>query len=132
MEGKDPPRNERKSLDAADYRHYMNLITPGNMILKVSEAIGESFQHWYRYIVDALPIESSRALRIKNTTALIRTLMSDLKTECRAVHELFSENLQIDYLRIAFDVYQHEVGINIAKKIPWILVEFEFPFFSLI
>ncbi|TRY76437.1 hypothetical protein TCAL_00056 [Tigriopus californicus] len=116
VEGKDPPRNERKSLDTTDYRHYMNLITPGNMILKVTEAIGESFQHWYRYIVDALPIESSRALRIKNITALVRTLVTDLKTECRAVHELFSENLQIDYLRIAFDVYQNEL-VEVAKDL---------------
>ena len=77
----------------------------------MSDAVEESFEHWYGYIVDSLPIETTRALKIKNAINLVQLLLSDLSQGCAAGQILFKSTLDIDYVKLAFMIYQKEVRI---------------------
>ena len=82
----------------------------------VEDAVAESMEHWYRYIVDTLPMDTTRALRVKNIINLVQLIISDLSQGCMVGHSLFQETLGVNYLRIAFEVYQKEVA-DVAREL---------------
>ena len=49
----------------------------------MEDAVGESFEHWYRYILDTLPTDATAKDRIKNVISLVQLLVSDLKQVSR-------------------------------------------------
>ena len=82
----------------------------------VEDGVMESLEHWYQYIFDTIPMETTRALKIKNVSNLIQLVISDLKTGCSQCQVLFQEIMDIDYLQLAFIVYQKEVSFQIQRK----------------
>ena len=49
-----------------------------------------------------MPIESNRAMRIKNLTNLANILGQDLKEGCSASHEQFLSSLNVNYKQLCF------------------------------
>jgi hypothetical protein len=49
-----------------------------------------------------MPIESNRAMRIKNLTNLASILGQDLKEGCNASHQLFLASLAVNYKQLCF------------------------------
>ena len=58
-------------------------------------------------------MDNSRAMRIKNMVRLTQHLLSDLKNGCLVGQEIFKTKLNIDYIKIAFDIYYKEVWLPI-------------------
>ena len=56
----------------------------------------------YNFILDKMPIESNRAMRIKNLTNLANILGQDLKEGCSASHEQFLSSLNVNYKQLCF------------------------------
>ena len=53
---------------------------------------------------------SNNALKIKNLTALVRLLLSDLKDGCAPSDTLFKEQLNINYIEKAYEIYEEKVN----------------------
>jgi len=77
---------------------------------QVEVAISTSLQDWYNYILDKMPIENNRLMRIKNLTNLSNILGQDLKEGSTPAHNIFQDSLGIDYKRICFDIYEAQLG----------------------
>ena len=60
VEGRDVPALKEGAYDPSDQRHLISITTPGSTKLQVEDAVVESTEHWYRYIVDTLPMDTSR------------------------------------------------------------------------
>ena len=56
---------------------------------------------------------SNNGLKIKNLTALVRLLLSDLKEGCAPSDALFRKELNINYIEKAYEIYEEKVS---AKK----------------
>ena len=61
-----------------------------------------SVQDWYNFILDKMPIESNRAMRIKNLTNLASILGQDLREGCNASHDQFQASLNVNYKQLCF------------------------------
>ena len=61
-----------------------------------------SVQDWYNFILDKMPIESNRAMRIKNLTNLASILGQDLREGCNASHDQFQSSLSVNYKQLCF------------------------------
>ena len=68
-----------------------------------------SVQDWYNFILDKMPIESNRAMRIKNLTNLASILGQDLREGCNASHEQFQSSLSVNYKQLCFRQANSEI-----------------------
>ena len=68
----------------------------------MEEAVVSSVQDWYNFILDKMPIESNRAMRVKNLTNLTNILGQDLREGCNASHEQFQASLNVNYKQLCF------------------------------
>ena len=73
-----------------------------NIKKEVEEAVVSSVQDWYNFILDKMPIESNRAMRIKNLTNLASILGQDLREGCNASHDQFQASLSVNYKQLCF------------------------------
>ena len=64
-----------------------------------------SVQDWYNFILDKMPIESNRAMRVKNLTNLTNILGQDLREGCNASHDQFQASLNVNYKQLCFRQY---------------------------
>ena len=69
-----------------------------------------SVQDWYNFILDKMPIESNRAMRIKNLTNLASILGQDLREGCNASHDQFQSSLSVNYKQLCFRQANSDVG----------------------
>ncbi len=115
MEGRDLPTTADNSLD--DERHMVEIARVGNMKLKVMDAVTESFQHWYQFMVDSIQDmdESSTEQKVKKLVHLVHLVLADLKTGCAEGQTLFKDTINVNYKQLAFAVYQKAVGSRLWK-----------------
>ena len=73
-----------------------------NIKKEVEEAVVSSVQDWYNFILDKMPIESNRAMRVKNLTNLTNILGQDLREGCNASHDQFQASLNVNYKQLCF------------------------------
>ena len=71
----------------------------------MEEAVVSSVQDWYNFILDKMPIESNRAMRVKNLTNLTNILGQDLREGCNASHDQFQASLNVNYKQLCFRQY---------------------------
>lgn len=76
---------------------------------EVEEAVVSSVQDWYNFILDKMPIESNRAMRIKNLTNLANILGQDLREGCNSSHQLFLSSLSVNYKQLCFKTYERQL-----------------------
>ena len=76
-----------------------------NIKKEVEEAVVSSVQDWYNFILDKMPIESNRAMRVKNLTNLTNILGQDLREGCNASHDQFQASLNVNYKQLCFRQY---------------------------
>ena len=86
---------------------------------QVEEGVAESILVWYHYILDKMPSSPNDSFKVKNLTQLVRLILSDLKDggPCQTLQRLFVEELNIDYCKIAFTIYDTNVSSS-SKVIP--------------
>ena len=97
-----------------------------NIKEQVEEAVVNSVEDWYNFILDKMPIESNRAMRIKNLTNLanilgtpafklfktqitIVSLGQDLREGCESSHTQFKESLNINYRQLCYKTYERQL-----------------------
>ena len=51
---------------------------------QVEDAVISSVEDWYNFILDKMPIESNRVMRVKNLTNLANILGQDLREGCES------------------------------------------------
>ena len=80
-----------------------------------------SVQDWYNFILDKMPIESNRAMRIKNLTNLASILGQDLREGCNASHDQFQASLDVNYKQLCFrqDNYEEEFLLTVLMRCPF-------------
>ena len=92
---------------------------------QVEEAVINSVEDWYNFILDKMPIESNRAMRIKNLTNLANILGKnqsslkmikqdliegqDLREGCESSHTQFKESLNINYRQLCYRTYEKQL-----------------------
>ncbi|XP_040580539.1 protein unc-13 homolog 4B [Lepeophtheirus salmonis] len=82
----------------------------GDIPQLVYVAVEESIQDWYAFIQKEMPMDNNRALKIKTLISLVHILTtSDLKESCMQLHSLFKDTLEIDYIKIAYKVYEEKI-----------------------
>ena len=52
---------------------------------------------------------TNNGLRLKNLTTLVRLLLSDLKEGCAKSDILFREELKVNYIEKAYEIYEEKV-----------------------
>ena len=109
-EGRDLPSSESGLYDISEHRHLTSITTVGNIDMQIQDAITESIERCYRYVVDNLPMDTTRALQIKNAANLVQLLTTDLNQGCEVLRGMFKDLISVDYLKLAFDVYEKEVN----------------------
>lgn len=82
---------------------------------QVEEAVVNSVEDWYNFILDKMPIESNRSMRIKNLTNLTQILCSDVVEGCTSSHKLFQDSLSINYKQLCYRTYEKQV-ISLTKN----------------
>eukprot|EP00092_Neocalanus_flemingeri_P041502 GFUD01045197.1.p1 GENE.GFUD01045197.1~~GFUD01045197.1.p1 ORF type:complete len:1194 (+),score=262.01 GFUD01045197.1:849-4430(+) len=80
-----------------------------NIKEQVEEAVVNSVEDWYNFILDKMPIESNRAMRIKNLTNLANILGQDLREGCESSHNQFKESLNVNYRQLCFRTYEKQL-----------------------
>jgi len=80
-----------------------------NIKKEVEEAVVSSVQDWYNFILDKMPIETNRAMRIKNLTNLASILGQDLREGCNASHDQFQASLDVNYKQLCFRTYERQL-----------------------
>ena len=76
---------------------------------QVEQAVVSSVEDWYNFILDKMPIENNRVMRIKNLTNLANILGQDLRDGCLSSHSKFREFLQVDYRQLCFTTYERQL-----------------------
>ena len=54
---------------------------------------------------------TNNSLKLKNLTTLVRLLLSDLKEGCAKSDILFREELKVNYIQKAYEIYEDKVWI---------------------
>jgi len=80
-----------------------------NIKEQVEEAVVNSVEDWYNFILDKMPIESNRAMRIKNLTNLANILGQDLREGCESSHNQFKESLNVNYRQLCYRTYEKQL-----------------------
>ena len=95
-----------------------------NIKKEVEEAVVSSVQDWYNFILDKMPIESNRAMRIKNLTNLASILGQDLREGCNASHDQFQASLDVNYKQLCFRQanYEEEFLVTVLMWCPLHLI----------
>ena len=52
---------------------------------------------------------TNNALKLKNLTTLVRLLLSDLKEGCAKSDILFKQELNVNYVEKAYEIYEEKV-----------------------
>ena len=76
---------------------------------QVEQAVVSSVEDWYNFILDKMPIENNRTMRIKNLTNLANILGQDLRDGCLSSHSKFSSFLHIDYRQLCYTTYERQL-----------------------
>ena len=69
-------------------------------------------QDTYRFTVDKMPPfkdTTNNALKLKNLTTLVRLLLSDLKEGCAKSDALLRQELNVNYIQKAYEIYEEKV-----------------------
>ena len=72
-------------------------------------------QDTYQFTLDKMPPlqdTTNNALKLKNLTTLVRLLLSDLKEGCTKSDALFRQELNVNYIQKAYEIYEEKVGWN--------------------
>ena len=70
-------------------------------------------QDTYQFTLDKMPPlqdTTNNALKLKNLTTLVRLLLSDLKEGCTKSDALFRQELNVNYIHKAYEIYEEKVG----------------------
>ena len=74
-----------------------------------------SLEEWYNFILDKMPLETNRLLKLKNVTEIIHYFTNDLKEPCAKFHKSFIENLGLDYSKLAYEIYERQLTLGKDK-----------------
>ena len=69
-------------------------------------------QDTYQFTLDKMPPlqdTTNNALKLKNLTTLVRLLLSDLKEGCAKSDDLFRQELNVNYIQKAYEIYEEKV-----------------------
>ena len=69
-------------------------------------------QDTYQFTLDKMPPlqdTTNNALKLKNLTTLVRLLLSDLKEGCAKSDALFRQELNVNYIQKAYEIYEEKV-----------------------
>ena len=64
-----------------------------------------------------MPLETNRLLKLKNITELVNFLTTDLKDTCAKFQKCFQEGFGLDYLRMAFEIYEKQLTLAVRDLI---------------
>ncbi len=76
---------------------------------QVEDAVISSVEDWYNFILDKMPIESNRVMRVKNLTNLANILGQDLREGCHNSHNQFAEFVDVNYRQLCFRTYERQL-----------------------
>ena len=76
---------------------------------QVEDAVISSVEDWYNFILDKMPIESNRVMRVKNLTNLANILGQDLREGCQSSHNQFAEFVNVNYRQLCFRTYERQL-----------------------
>lgn len=76
---------------------------------QVEAAVISSVEDWYNFILDKMPIESNRVMRVKNLTNLANILGQDLREGCERSHNMFKDFVSINYRQLCYRTYERQL-----------------------
>ena len=76
---------------------------------QVEAAVVSSVEDWYNFILDKMPIESNRVMRVKNLTNLANILGQDLREGCERSHSQFKEFVNVNYRQLCYRTYERQL-----------------------
>ena len=76
---------------------------------QVEQAVVSSVEDWYNFILDKMPIENNRVMRIKNLTNLANILGQDLREGCERSHSRFKEFVNVNYRQLCYRTYERQL-----------------------
>ena len=83
--------------------------------IQVQMATIASLEEWYNFWLDKMPLETNRLMKLKNITELTNCFTDDLKDICAKLRKIFTDNLGMDYSKLAYEIYERQ--LTIGKKI---------------
>ena len=66
----------------------------------MESAVSNSVEDWYNFIMDKMPYDTNRTMRVKNLTNLANILGQDLREGCEKSHEQFQVIVNKDLFTI--------------------------------
>ena len=83
--------------------------------IQIQLATIASLEEWYNFIIDKMPLETNRMLKLKNVTEIIHFFNNDLTEKCAKIQKHYLENLGMDYSKLAYEIYERQ--LTVGKKI---------------
>ena len=80
--------------------------------IQVQMATIASLEEWYNFWLDKMPLETNRLMKLKNITELTNCFTDDLKDTCAKLRKLFTDNLGMDYSKLAYEIYERQLTIG--------------------
>ena len=71
-----------------------------------------SLEEWYNFIIDKMPLETNRMLKLKNVTEIIHFFNNDLTEKCAKIQKHYLENLGMDYSKLAYEIYERQLTVG--------------------
>ena len=82
------------------------------MPIQVQMATIASLEEWYNFWLDKMPLETNRLMKLKNITELTNCFTDDLKDTCAKLRKIFTDNLGMDYSKLAYEIYERQLTIG--------------------
>ena len=100
--------------------------------IQIQLATIASLEEWYNFIIDKMPLETNRMLKLKNVTEIIHFFNNDLTEKCAKIQKHYLENLGMDYSKLAYEIYERQLTVGkkmIIDSIFEFVIDFVFSFF---
>ena len=83
--------------------------------IQIQMATIASLEEWYNFIIDKMPLETNRMLKLKNVTEIIHFFNNDLTEKCAKIQKHYLENLGMDYSKLAYEIYERQLTVGKDK-----------------
>lgn len=99
-------------LKALHILHTLKWRTRNDIVLQVEDALLASVREWFNFVIDRIPTqEKSQNGRMKNLTRITHLLMADIEEGRKHYQNMFWENLNIDYVEIAYREFDQNLTL---------------------
>ena len=92
--------------------HTLKWRTRNDVVLQVEDALLASVREWFNFVLDRIPThDASQDGRMKNLTRISHLLMADMEEGKKQYQAMFWENLNVDYVEIAYREYDQNLTL---------------------